>query len=99
MDSNLDIIIPVEIIRDQRLEDSGKILYGLLFAKTAGFGYCVPKNRELAYFMNLSVRSISHLLATLEFLGYIERTVIKDTETNEVLERRIYLTKKPWTQR
>ena len=84
------IAVPVSILRDSRIEDSGKLLYGLVRSRSAGFGYCTAKNKEFAFQLNLSVKRVSFLLGKLEQLGYLRREVIRDTETNEIMERRLY---------
>ena len=95
----MDIVIPVELLRDKRLEYSGKILYGIIFTQLKECDYCVPTNRELAYILGRSNRSIMFLLGKLVEFGYINREVLRDEYTGEVLERRLSLTKKPWINR
>lgn len=84
------IEIPVLILRDPRVEDSAKLLYGILLSKSREFGYCVTTNKELAIFLNLSIKRVSFLLGKLEKLGYLHRELTRDYETNEVMERRLY---------
>ena len=87
MEDFRSIVIPVSILRDSRIEDSGKLLYGLVRSKAVGFGYCTAKNKEFAFQLNLSAKRVSFLLGRLEQLGYIQREIIRDMETNEIMER------------
>ena len=99
MPFDMDIVIPVELLRDKRLEYSGKILYGIIFTQLKKTEYCVPTNRELAYILGRSDRSVMFLLGKLVEYGYINREILRDESTGEVLERRLSLTKKPWINR
>ena len=92
----MDIAIPVEILRDKRLGYSEKILYGVLSTACKHHVYCVPTNRVLSYILGRSERSVGFLLGKLDEHGYIKRDILRDEDTGEVLERRLSLAEKTW---
>ena len=98
MSVEMDIIIPLEIVHDVRLEPRARLLYGVLFTMAKDFGYCVPTNRELSFHLCASEGRVSHLLGRLESFGYIKREMVYEPDTRELLERKLHLTKQPWTK-
>lgn len=98
MDLEMDVTIPLELIHDTRLEARARLLYGVIFTMGRDYGYCVPSNRELAFHLSVSEGRISHLLGNLECFGYIKRELIYDPDTLELMERRLHLTRQPWTK-
>ena len=85
------LTIPMEIFEDGRLNHAQMILYGIIFSSRKEHPYCLLKNRDFARIMNTSDSSILRHLEALERYGLIERQIIRDEKTNEVIERRIYI--------
>ncbi|WP_409334947.1 helix-turn-helix domain-containing protein [Aedoeadaptatus coxii] len=83
--------IPMKIFENDRLSHAQMILYGIIFSSREEQPYCLLKNRDFERIMNTSGSSILRHLETLEEYGLIEREVIRDEKTNEVIERRIYI--------
>lgn len=84
------LMIPMEIVEDERLNSAQLILYGLIYSSRIGGSYCGLKNRDFSRIMKTSESSILRHLDALERCGYIERQVLRRESTNEVIERRIY---------
>lgn len=88
------LLIPMEIVEDKRLNNAQKILYSLIRSGRQAHDdgiYCLFENSKFSNIMNTSVSSILRHLRTLEGYGLIEREIIRDKKTNEVIERRIYI--------
>lgn len=98
MNVEMDVVIPLEVFRDVRLEPRARLLYGLVLTMASDHGYCIPTNRELSFYLCASEGRVSHLLGRLEALGYLTREMVYEQDTRELLERRLRLTKKPWTK-
>lgn len=98
MFSEMDTIMPIAVARDRRLEPSARLLYGIIFTMALEHGYCISTNRELSFHLRVSEGRVSFLLGKLEHLGYIEREMICDPKTQELMERKLKLTKQPWTE-
>lgn len=88
------LLIPMKIVEDVRVNSAQKILYSLIFSGREvhddGY-YCQFENSYFSRIMNISESSILRHLKALEDCGLIEREVIRDRKTNEVIERRIYI--------
>lgn len=88
------LLIPMKIVEDVRLNSSQKILYSLIFSGREGHDdgyYCQFENSYFSRIMNISESVILRHLKALEGYGLIERQVVRDEETNEVIERKIYV--------
>lgn len=88
------LLIPMKIVENVRLNSSQKILYSLIFSGREGHDdgyYCQFENSYFSRIMNISESVILRHLKALESYGLIERQVIRDEETNEVIERKIYV--------
>lgn len=85
------ISVPLSIIQDKRLTAPQKILYGIIFSNMDDEGYCRMKNRDFSKILNVSTTSVLRYLAVLESYQLIRRKVILDDETDEVIERRIFI--------
>lgn len=96
MYGEIDTIMPLAVMRDTRLEPSARLLYSTIFTMVMEYGYCIPTNRELSAHMRISEGRVSFLLGRLEHFGYIEREMISDPQTQELMERRLKLTIQPW---
>lgn len=82
-------LIPASVRYDRDLPASAKLLYGEITALSNRKGYCHAQNAYFCDLFDLSDRSITRLLSDLAKGGYIRLDVIR-SESNEVLERRIY---------
>lgn len=92
--TQIHLLIPMEIVEDERLNNAQKILYSLIFSGREGHDdgyYCKFENSHFSRIMNTSDSSILRHLKALESYGLIERQVIRDEKTNEVIERKIFV--------
>ena len=83
-------VIPAAVRYDKDLPPNAKLLYGEVTALADKRGYCYARNSYFVELFGLSERSITRLLAILVDRGYLHIDVVRDEETQEVLERRIY---------
>ncbi|MEG1758531.1 MAG: helix-turn-helix domain-containing protein [Oscillospiraceae bacterium] len=86
-EGNYWAVIPADVLRDDAIPANAKLLYGRISALTDARGYCWATNKYLADKSNLTVKSVSRLIASLEHGGYL-RSESVPTETGN--ERRIY---------
>lgn len=84
-------VIPATVRYDKELRPNAKLLYGELSALTVAKGYCWANNAYFAELFGLSKKTVGELIAQLAKRGYIRTEVIRDEETNEVIERRIWI--------
>lgn len=90
----IHLLIPMEIVEDERLNNAQKILYSLIRSGRQAHDdgiYCLFENSHFSRIMNTSDSSILRHLKALESYGLIERQVIRDEKTNEVIERKIFV--------
>ena len=88
------LLIPMENVEDERPNNAQKILYSIIRSGRQAHDdgiYCLFENSHFSRIMNTSESSILRHLRALESCGLIEREVIRDKKTNEVIERRIYI--------
>lgn len=87
---------PVSVLHDAELSDGAFRLfleiYGL--SQIGNKGYCWATNKTFAETFQKTTRSISSTITELENRGYIRRKEVKNANTKQVIERRIYPTKK-----
>ena len=83
-------LIPASVRYDKELPPNAKLLYGEVTALSDKLGYCYAQNSYFSDLFGLSERSVTRLLSTLVDRGYLRVDVVRDTATQEVLERRIY---------
>ena len=86
-----DAVIPARVRYDPELTDKAKLLYGEIRALASREGYCWAHDKTLASYYGVSASCISDNLRLLESRGHIFREVLRDEETKEVLERRIWI--------
>ena len=84
-------IIPADVMNNGTLSDSAKLLYGRISVMVNKRGYCWATNANLAEQSGQSLRTVQRLVNQLVEAGYLRAEVLRDKETNEVLERRLYL--------
>lgn len=86
-------VIPAKVRYDKDLRPNAKLLYAEIQALADSSGYCWATNEYLAKLYGLAAKTVSDLISKLAQKGYIEVEVLRDEETNEVLERRIWVDK------
>lgn len=83
-------VLPASVRYDPELPPNAKLLYAELSALADAAGYCFAHNDYFTQNFEWSERSIQRLLKALEIRGYISINVIRDEQTNAVIERRVY---------
>ena len=83
-------VLPASVRYDPKLPPTAKLLYAELSALADATGYCFAYNEYFEKNFEWSERSIQRLLKALEGRGYISIDVIRDEQTNAVIERRVY---------
>lgn len=86
-----DAVIPARVLYDQELPDKAKLLYGVVRNLAHRDGYCWAWDKTLAAYFGVSESCVSENLRRLEARRHILREVIRDEETKQVLERRIWI--------
>ena len=84
-------IIPANVRYDKELKPNAKLLYSEITALTNEKGYCWATNNYFAELYEVSKVSVSNWISQLNQKGYVRVEIIKDEETNQVKERRIYI--------
>jgi len=80
------IEIPVEVVRDNSISSTSKVLMGLITTLSMKDGYCYASNKYLGNILNVSIRTITSCLSSLKKRGFI---YIRDIYN----KRRIYVAK------
>lgn len=88
---NYYAIIPANVRYDNNIKASSKLMYGEIVALSNKCGYCTATNSYFAKLYGVSNRSVSGWINELVEQGYIKSEMIKDEETLEIQERRLYL--------
>ena len=84
-ETGLYLVLPVQILEDQRISDAGKILYAVIGGLTHNANKkCFASNEYLANKINKSKDSIVRLLKELENAKYITREVTYKPNSKEV---------------
>ena len=86
-----DAVIPARVLYDPKLPDKAKLLYGVVRNLAHKDGYCWAWDKTLAAYFGVSESCVSENLRRLEARRHILREVIRDEETKQVLERRIWI--------
>lgn len=84
-------IIPANVRYDKDLKPNAKLLYGEITALCNERGYCWATNAYFGELYGVGKETVSRWISQLEKKGYIKTVVIRDEQTNEILERRIYI--------
>ena len=84
-------IIPAAVRYDDRLQANAKLLYGEISALLNDEGYCFSNNAYFAQIYQISERTVTNLIASLQKCGYIFVQMEHDA-SGQVKQRRIYLT-------
>lgn len=91
--------IPAVVAHDKRLNDKSIILFGEAYAMLNTTGEFFMSNSTLAKLLNTSPATIKRSIRELEQTGYIERTMVTDPETGQIVKRYIRLGKNDLTPR
>lgn len=65
------IIIPQDILEDNKLSSTDKLVYGIVLRLTRSNGYCWASNQYIADILKFTPRTISTSIKKLRDLGYI----------------------------
>lgn len=83
--------IPMIVLHDKELKDKAKLLYGEISSLCCKEGYCWATNNYFAERYGTTKETISKLISHLNQRGYVNVVLIKDEDTNQVIQRRIYI--------
>ena len=87
-------VIPATVRYDADLPPNAKLMYGEIQALATAEGYCWAANEYFSQLYGLSHRTVRTLIGKLAAKEHILVEVVRDQETNEVLERRIWVDKR-----
>lgn len=73
------ILIELEILDNESLTNTDKIVYGYIVALSQNKGYTYIKIEKLSKITHLSVRQLNRCIAKLIYFNYISQTVVKKT--------------------
>ena len=85
-------IIPDTVMSDRNLKPNAKLLYARITSLQSANGYCYATNKYLAEQLCVEPDTITRLLNNLSKAGYISVDVVRDEQTKEILQRRIFTT-------
>lgn len=88
-------VIPASVRYDGRLPGKAALLYGEITALANAEGYCWASNSYFAGLYHVQPATIRAWIKALETCGYLRREEVRDPETNEVLQRRLWLIDPP----
>ncbi len=83
---------PISVLHDVELSDGAFRLYLEIFslAQVGQKGYCWATNKALAETFQKSVPTITRAIVELEKRGYLRREEVRNANTKQVVERRLY---------
>lgn len=84
-------VIPARVRDDRALRPNAKLLYGELSALAQAEGYCWASNAYLADRLGVAAKTIEGLMKQLKDQGHVQLEVERDINTNEVLQRKIWI--------
>lgn len=87
-------IIPADVRYDKTLSPYAKLIYSELTCLTNKEGYCFSSNGYFADLYGVTDQAVSKWINSLSEKGYVRLEYITNKETKQVLQRRIYITKK-----
>lgn len=92
---NYYAVIPASVRYDERLPGKAALLYGEITALSGTEGYCWASSAYFAELYHVKIGTIRAWLRALENAGHIVREELRDEQTNEVRERRLWLVNPP----
>ena len=84
-------VIPANVRYDDKLKPNEKLLFGEITALSSKDGYCWASNSYFAKLYNVSSITVSNWITNLVKCGYIIREIIRDEETKEIKQRKLYI--------
>lgn len=84
-------VIPASVRYDENLPANAKLLYGEITALCNEKGYCWATNMYFAELYDVTKKTVSRWISSLEKGGYIKTKLIYKEKSKEVKERRIYI--------
>lgn len=88
-------VIPAQVRYDDRLSGKAALLYGEITALASAEGYCWASNSYFAELYHVQPATIRNWIKDLEDCGHIRREELRDPETNELIQRRIWIVNPP----
>jgi len=85
--------LPDHVLGEKKLSGNEKVLYALIYTYAEKKKYFMGSNRLLGNILHFHRKTIQRQLGRLRDKGYIEIKIIRDIDSDEVLERRIYIKK------
>lgn len=83
--------LPSKVRYDRDLKPNAKLLYAEINALADYRGYCWASNEHLGKLLDIAKRTVQDLIAALAEKGYVEVEIVRDEQTNEVIQRRIWV--------
>ncbi len=94
-----DAVIPATVRYDPALRPNAKLLYGEIRAMASREGYCWASNRYFAELYGLTVKTVSELIRDLARQGHVAVEILRREDTNEVDQRRIWVSRELYEAR
>lgn len=95
-EGNYYAVIPAEIMNDKTLTESAVLLYARIASLCEVDGYCWATNDYFAQKMNKSKDRISRLISQLEKQGHLHIEIVKNPQTKEIVQRRLWISDKAY---
>lgn len=92
MEENYFAFITADVLNDEKIRDSEKLLYARIVSLTKKEGYCFATNKYLADISNCSVKTVIRRINNLKKYGYISTKLNYKKSTKEVESRYLFLT-------
>ena len=89
--SGYDAVIPARVRYDTELPDKAKLLYGEIRALASRDGFCWARNEYFCQLYEVSERTVQRMISSLSERRHIFTEILRDPETNQVLERRLWV--------
>lgn len=89
-------VIPAEVLNDKTLTESAVLLYARISSLCEVDGYCWATNDYFAQKMNKSKDRISRLISQLEKQGHLHTEIVKNPQTKEIVQRRLWISEKAY---
>lgn len=94
-----DAVIPATVRYDPALRPNAKLLYGEIRAMASKKGYCWASNRYFARLYGLAEKTIGELIRELAKAGYLILEVVRQADTHQVLQRRLWVSGQLYEQK
>lgn len=91
MNKNYYAIIPANVRYDKDLTPNAKLLYGELTALSNEKGYCWASNSYFSELYEVSKKTVSNWIASLDEKGFVKSEMIYKENSKEIKERRLYI--------